>query len=162
MNLAHAFLTSLSGWINDEYYLLRAKINSKLPIASNLNFFTISSQNFAVLEKGKVVLYSTSLNVYRENYYNCMEIRKILQNLMIQFSDYDLFLNRDYQHELKDRIGSDKAEKVPHLFVEGHYVGVSKLAFKYDVAILTGAYAPQAEILWNVFPWRPYALRLET
>lgn len=94
-------------------------------IVNTDNLLVFFLQNYNVLEKGKVVLYSTSLNVYRDNYYNCMEIRKILQNLMVQFSDYDLFINRDYHYELKERIGSDKAEKVPHLFVEGHYVGVS-------------------------------------
>ena len=44
---------------------------------------------------------------------------------MIKFTDCDLYVNREHQTELRERIGAETAERVPHLFVEGLYIGVS-------------------------------------
>lgn len=83
-------------------------------------------QNFQFLEKGKAVLYVTSLAVCRGPFLRCLEIRKIFHNLMIKFTECDLYMNRDYQQDLRERLGDDKAEGIPHLFIEGHYIGVSE------------------------------------
>ncbi|OQV20482.1 putative Glutaredoxin domain-containing cysteine-rich protein [Hypsibius exemplaris] len=81
------------------------------------------TKNYQLLERGRVTLYTTSLAICRGPFFRCLEVRKVLQNLMIKFSDCDLYVNRDYQAELKERIGAENADRVPHLFVEGHYVG---------------------------------------
>ena len=72
-----------------------------------------------------MVLYVTSLAVCRGPFLKCLEVRKILQNLMVKYSECDLFISRSHKNDLRERIGAEKGESVPHLFIEGHYVGVS-------------------------------------
>lgn len=90
-------------------------------------------QNFLFMERGKVVLYVTSLAVCRGPFLRCLEIRKIFHNLMVKFTECDLYMNREYQQDVRDRLGADKADGVPHLFIEGHYVGVSSEVHRLEV-----------------------------
>ncbi|XP_055333494.1 glutaredoxin domain-containing cysteine-rich protein CG12206-like [Paramacrobiotus metropolitanus] len=80
-------------------------------------------KNYQLIERGRAVLYVTSLAVCRSPFLRCLEIRKILHNLMVKYTECDLYINRDYQQELKERLGCEKSEGVPQLFVEGQYVG---------------------------------------
>ena len=111
-------------------------------------------QSFADTEKGKVVMYVTTLGVVRDHLARCQKVRHILRTLLIRVEERDIFMCRRHQLELRDRINAAKGiatdtssnnhkpsrhlktqqtgsghERidVPQLFVEGQYFGVRYL-----------------------------------
>ena len=110
-------------------------------------------QNFADTEKGKIVMYVTTLGVVRDHLARCQKVRHILRTLLIRVEERDIFMCKRHQLELRDRINATKGIKnealaastnsksmkhgkgqtngsceerleVPQLFVEGQYFGV--------------------------------------
>ncbi|XP_018023601.1 glutaredoxin domain-containing cysteine-rich protein CG31559 [Hyalella azteca] len=77
-------------------------------------------------ERGRVVMFVTSLGIVRSTYERCQSIRKILWNLMVQFEERDVFMARDTQLQLLDRLNS-KVVSLPHIFIEGQYLGGADL-----------------------------------
>ena len=49
---------------------------------------------------------------------------QILKTHMVKYEIRDMFMSRDLQTELKERIGCETIE-VPQLFIDGQYIGVS-------------------------------------
>lgn len=101
-------------------------------LSSNISIYsliqpTLLFQNYAEREKGKVVVYITTLGVLRETYARCVTVRQILRTLMIKVDERDVFMARDNQMELMDRMGFQSTEEivVPQVFVEGRHLGVS-------------------------------------
>ena len=115
--------------------------------------FLIFFQNFADTEKGKIVMYVTTLGVVRDHLARCQKVRHILRTLLIRVEERDIFMCKRHQLELRDRINATKGIKnealaastnsksmkhgkgltngsceerleVPQLFVEGQYFGV--------------------------------------
>ncbi|ROT84130.1 Glutaredoxin domain-containing cysteine-rich protein [Penaeus vannamei] len=73
-------------------------------------------------ERGKVVVYVTTLGIVRDTYERCLRIRKILWTLLVRFEERDVFMARDTQIQLLDRLHA-RGVTVPHVFLEGQYLG---------------------------------------
>ena len=125
-----------------------------------------SFQNFADTEKGKIVMYVTTLGVVRDHLARCQKVRHILRTLLIRVEERDIFMCRRHQLELRDRINATKGIKtetstggvsnktskhgksqsnggceerleVPQLFVEGQYFGVRLIQIvRYIIQLL--------------------------
>lgn len=93
-------------------------------------FFSIF-QNYKEKDTGKVVLYSTSMGIVRDTYAKCANVKQILRTLLIKFDERDIFMSKDYQQDIKDRMQSQEVQ-VPQLFVDGQYIGVS-ISFSYFI-----------------------------
>ncbi|XP_020284334.1 glutaredoxin domain-containing cysteine-rich protein CG31559-like isoform X2 [Pseudomyrmex gracilis] len=83
---------------------------------------TPTSKAYVEREKGKVVLYMTSLGIVRETFTNCMKMKQILWTNMVKYDEADLFRDTDLQTELKDRINLEVLT-LPQLFVDGQHIG---------------------------------------
>ena len=75
-------------------------------------------------ESGKVVLYLTTLGVIRETFNRCVKVRQILRTMLIKVEERDLFMSKDNQQELSQRMTA-KLPALPQVFVDGQYLGVS-------------------------------------
>ena len=73
-----------------------------------------------------MVVYITTLGVLRETYARCVTVRQILRTLLIKVEERDVFMSRENQMELAERMNSEISNlRVPQVFVEGKYLGVS-------------------------------------
>ena len=81
-------------------------------------------QDFEERERGRVVIYFTTLGVVRETWARCVKIRQILRNLLIKVDERDVFMCRENQIEVMERLNSLEVS-LPQVFVDGHYIGVS-------------------------------------
>jgi glutaredoxin domain-containing cysteine-rich protein 1 len=63
------------------------------------------------------------MGVVRETYQDCVLVKKILRNLMVKYEERDVFMSRETQAEIRERMGTDVIV-VPQVFVEGQHVGV--------------------------------------
>ncbi|XP_013417328.1 glutaredoxin domain-containing cysteine-rich protein CG31559-like isoform X2 [Lingula anatina] len=81
-----------------------------------------NKKNYKVLEKGKIVVYTTTMRIIRDTYEKCQKVRYILQNHMVRFEEKDVFMNRDHQKELIERLGEDEVT-VPQVFADGVLLG---------------------------------------
>ncbi|XP_064103763.1 uncharacterized protein LOC135213652 [Macrobrachium nipponense] len=79
-------------------------------------------KHFMERERGKVVVYVTTLGIIRDTYERCLRIRKILWTLLVRFEERDVFMARDTQIQLLDRLHA-RGITVPHVFLEGQYLG---------------------------------------
>jgi glutaredoxin domain-containing cysteine-rich protein 1 len=64
------------------------------------------------------------MGVVRETYQDCVLVKQILRNLMEKYEERDVFMSREIQTEIRERMGSDVII-VPQVFVEGQHIGVS-------------------------------------
>ncbi len=87
-------------------------------------FISLSFQNFRTLEQGTLVLYTTSMRIVRETYEKCMRVKNILQTHIVQYEERDVFMSRENQRELADRLGIEKIE-LPQVFADGLHLAVS-------------------------------------
>jgi glutaredoxin domain-containing cysteine-rich protein 1 len=71
-----------------------------------------------------VVLYTTSMGIVRSTYTKCQTVKKILNTLMVKYEERDVFMSTVHQQEIRERMETDEID-VPHLFVDGQYIGVS-------------------------------------
>lgn len=81
-----------------------------------------TSKAYVEREKGKVVLYTTSLGIVRETFTNCMKMKQMLWTNMVKYDEADLFRDTELQTELRDRTNSEVVT-LPQLFVDGQYIG---------------------------------------
>lgn len=95
---------------------------SKILLWSLITYY-ILFQAYVEREKGKVVLYTTSLGIVRETFTNCMKMKQMLWTNMVKYDEADLFRDTELQTELKDRTDSEVVT-LPQLFVDGQYIGV--------------------------------------
>ncbi|ELU13610.1 hypothetical protein CAPTEDRAFT_204051 [Capitella teleta] len=86
-----------------------------------------SEKNYQQIEQGKIVVYMTSMMIIRDTYEDCQRVRKMLQNHMVQYEERDIFMSRNNQLELAERLGqkSEVAAKisVPQVFADGVHIG---------------------------------------
>ncbi len=73
---------------------------------------------------GRIVFYTTSMGIVRNTSERCRKVRKILETLMVRFEERDVFMNRGFQQEVRERLGTTRVI-VPQVFVEGKHLGVS-------------------------------------
>lgn len=71
-----------------------------------------------------MVIYSTTMGIVRDTYAKCSNVKQILRTLLVKFEERDVFMSTEFQQEIKDRMQSEEI-KVPQLFVDGQYIGVS-------------------------------------
>lgn len=81
-------------------------------------------QTWQEKEAGKVVLYTTTMGIVRDTYQRCLQVRQILRTHLVKFVERDVFMSREVQKEITERLGVDTIS-VPQLFVEGNLIGVS-------------------------------------
>lgn len=97
-------------------------------LISDINFFLFLTffQSYRDRDAGKIVLYTTSMGVVRSTYAKCQTVKKILKTLMLKFEERDVFMSQVNQLDIRERMASDTVE-VPQLFVDGQYIGVSRI-----------------------------------
>ena len=64
------------------------------------------------------------MGIVRTTSERCRKVRKILETLMVKFEERDVFMNRGFQQEVRERLGTTRVI-VPQVFVEGRHLGVS-------------------------------------
>lgn len=64
------------------------------------------------------------MGIVRETYHRCLKVRQILRTHLIKFEEKDVFMSREVQKEIRERMNADEIT-VPQVFVEGIHVGVS-------------------------------------
>jgi glutaredoxin domain-containing cysteine-rich protein 1 len=80
------------------------------------------TKNYKKEEVGKIVVYSTTMGIVRQTYQDCVLVKKILRNLMVKYEERDVFMSRETQAEIRERLGTDVII-VPQVFVEGQHIG---------------------------------------
>lgn len=80
-----------------------------------------ASVNYSLLEKGKIVFYTTSVTVVRETFDKCYKIKRILQTQMVEYDERNVFMSKDAYQELSERLHSDV--ELPQVFIDGHHLG---------------------------------------
>ncbi|KAF4526016.1 hypothetical protein B566_EDAN000809 [Ephemera danica] len=58
-------------------------------------------------EQGKLVVYTTTMGVVRSTYLRCVKVKQILRTLLVKFEERDVFMSRDTQQEIRDRMKSN-------------------------------------------------------
>ena len=71
-----------------------------------------------------MVVYVTTLAILRDTWARCVKVRQILRNLLIKVDERDVFMSRENQMELMERMGTIEV-KLPQVFVNGQHLGVS-------------------------------------
>lgn len=64
------------------------------------------------------------MGIVRDTYAKCANVKQILRTLLVKFEERDVFMSTEFQQEVKDRMQLEEI-KVPQLFVDGQYIGVS-------------------------------------
>lgn len=70
-------------------------------------------------------MYTTTMGIVRGTYQRCLQVRQILRTHLVKFEEKDVFMSRETQAEIKDRMSTTEI-LVPQVFIEGQYIGVSK------------------------------------
>lgn len=63
------------------------------------------------------------MGIVRDTYAKCANVKQILRTLLIKFDERDIFMSKEHQQDIKDRMQSSEIQ-VPQLFVDGQYIGV--------------------------------------
>ena len=85
---------------------------------------SISQRDYCQTERGKIILYTSSMTVVRQTADRCKSIRHILQTHMVRYEERDMFMSNENQKELLERLEMN-AISVPQVFADGVYIGVS-------------------------------------
>ena len=75
-------------------------------------------------------MYITTLSILRETWARCVKVRQILRNLLIKVDERDVFMSRENQTELMERMGTEYGLQLPQVFVDGQHLGVKVLGFE--------------------------------
>ncbi|XP_059174858.1 glutaredoxin domain-containing cysteine-rich protein CG31559-like [Physella acuta] len=97
---------------------------------------TQDPRNYRLLEQGKIVVYATTMSVVRETSERCKIVRSLLQNHMVRYEERDLYMSREIQQELKQRLIQEGVSSVhlPHVFADGIHLGSSEELEKMNEA----------------------------
>ena len=87
-------------------------------------------QNFRAAETGRIIFYTTSMRIVRDTYERCVRVKTILQTHMVQYEERDVFMSRENQLELKERLKAEVLD-VPQVFADGVHLGVSDVHHVY-------------------------------
>lgn len=86
--------------------------------------FLFLQWNYLQSEKGRIVVYMTSMRIVRRTHERCRTVQKILQAHLVRYEEKDLFMSKDNQKELMERLGQ-KDIIIPQIFADGLNIGVS-------------------------------------
>jgi glutaredoxin len=75
-------------------------------------------------ERGKIVCYTTSMQVVRNSYEKSKRLKKMMLNYGVRYEEKDLYKHKHFQKELKYRMNQTDVN-VPHVFFDGKYIGVT-------------------------------------
>lgn len=78
--------------------------------------------NYLQSEKGRIVVYMTSMRIVRRTHERCRTVQKILQAHLVRYEEKDLFMSKDNQKELMERLGQ-KDIIIPQIFADGLNIG---------------------------------------
>ena len=87
------------------------------------DLYILFQKNYRLLEKGKIIVFTTSMTVVRSISDHCTSIRKILQGHMVRYEEKDLFMSVENQKELLERLGQSAID-LPQVFADGIHLGV--------------------------------------
>ena len=124
---------------------------------SKLNF---GFQNFGDRENGRVVMYITTLSILRETWARCVKVRQILRNLLIKVDERDVFMSRENQTELMERMGTEYGLQLPQVFVDGQHLGV-KLLLTLPIYFTATLFTTQFLYTWLIKAWLTMQLKPE-
>lgn len=116
---AHALLSGQ----DEGSYTLKNKVKSSI---NSLLVQSITHRSYDQEEMGRVVFYTTSMGIIRNTFDRCRKVRKILETLMVRFEERDVFMNRGFQQEVRERLGISRVV-VPQVFVEGRHLGAAEV-----------------------------------
>ena len=74
------------------------------------------------------MVYVTSMRIIRGTHDKCKKVKNILQYHMVEFEEKDVFMSRENQKDLMERLGVNVI-LVPHVFADGQSLGVSVFCF---------------------------------
>lgn len=94
-------------------------------LALDLIVLNLLKRDYEVEEQGKIVIYTTTLQVVRESNAKCKRVKKILQSYCVRYEERDLYKKKEYQRELKYRLNLNIID-IPYIFFNGKLIGVSK------------------------------------
>lgn len=79
------------------------------------------------LEEGRIILYTTSFRGVRSTYEDCRYVQTVLHNFRVRVEEKDIYVNKHYYRELRDRLGGSGMSRlpVPQVFISGQHIGVS-------------------------------------
>ena len=80
-------------------------------------------------------MYITTLSILRETWARCVKVRQILRNLLIKVDERDVFMCRENQTELMERMGTCQLQ-LPQVFVDGQHLGVKVLLLRWQHILL--------------------------
>ncbi|GAB1604516.1 glutaredoxin domain-containing cysteine-rich protein CG31559 [Argonauta hians] len=81
--------------------------------------------NYLKCEKGKIIVYTTSMRVVRQTYDRCQIVQKILQTHLVRYEERDLFMSKENQRELRERLGNSEV-MIPQVFADGLNLGTAE------------------------------------
>lgn len=79
-------------------------------------------RNYKHLEKGKIIIYTTSMTVVRPTHARCKKLQKMLQTHMVRYEEKDLFMSKENQKELMERLNTNEIV-LPQVFADGASLG---------------------------------------
>lgn len=79
-------------------------------------------RNYKQLEKGKIVVFTTSMNIVRSTHERCKKVKKMLQTHMVRYEEKDLFMSKENQKELMERLSTNQIV-LPQVFADGASLG---------------------------------------
>ncbi|XP_054708766.1 uncharacterized protein LOC129218504 [Uloborus diversus] len=119
ISAAHALLSGQGSGT----FCLKNRVRSSIV---SLLVQSASNRNYDQEEMGRIVFYTTSMGIVRTTYERCRKVRKILETLMVKFEERDVFMNRGFQQEVRERLGITRVI-VPQVFVEGRHLGSAEV-----------------------------------
>ncbi|XP_059476659.1 glutaredoxin domain-containing cysteine-rich protein CG31559-like [Neocloeon triangulifer] len=109
-----AAIRSAKGTVRGVKNRVRAGIATFLQLEDN--------KGFKDKEQGKLVVYTTTMGVVRSTYLRCVKVKQILRTLLVKFEERDVFMSRDTQQEIKQRMKTNNVV-IPQVFLDGHHIG---------------------------------------
>lgn len=79
------------------------------------------------------MVYVTSFRGVRSTFENCRYVQTVLHNFRVKIEEKDIYVNKHYYRELRDRLGEGGMSRlpVPQVFISGQHIGVCTSTLKY-------------------------------
>ena len=75
------------------------------------------------IEKGKIIIYTTSFSGVRGTHEDCKYILSLFYNHRVKVEERDVYMNQSYHRELDERLRGDDCT-LPQVFINGEHIGV--------------------------------------
>ena len=77
-----------------------------------------------------MIVYLTSFRGVRRTFEECHYVKTVLYNFRVKVDERDIYMNKHFYKELKNRLEEDRSSKlsVPQVFIDGQHIGVSLLS----------------------------------